>query len=490
MVLLCKVTKNSYLYKVKPTKMRMKSTLYRLFGAVLVTLIGCTTPPREVVILSTNDIHAQIDRFAELATAVERCRDTAEVILVDAGDRWTGNAYVDLAEDRRPILTLMNYLGYDLATIGNHEFDVGQEQLERAVGLLEFPIICANINHSEGAVLKEFEPTRTIRRGGITVTFAGVVTNYGPNGHPDGHDAIFEGLTFGDAVETAAALAPTLKSCDVRVALTHVGLDRDREIAAATSEYDLIIGGHSHDKANERVNGTLITQTGKNLRAVGATTIRMSEAGPELEFRLIPLEGYEPDPAVAAKVAELKDNPALHRSVGELTQTATRPQLALLFAESIRTAAEAEIGIYHYGGVRLDSLSAGSVPLVDIYTLEPFSSQVSVIEMTPAELRKLIVAKFNDTVKPSESHCIDLFSTTPYRIVTKNGEATTVEFPTLDENRRYRVALGDYIFKTYKELHGQNGTTLDLTVTDAILQTLAQGPYTPKEAELAISNEQ
>lgn len=469
--------------------MRMKSTLYRLLGVVLTTLMGCTTPSREVVILSTNDIHAQIDRFAELATAVERCRDTAEVILVDAGDRWTGNAYVDLAEDRRPILTLMNYLGYDLATIGNHEFDVGQPQLERAVGLLEFPVICANINHSPEAALKEFEPTRTIRRGGITITFAGVVTNYGPNGHPDGHDAIFEGLTFSDAVQTAAALAPKLKDCDVRVALTHVGLDRDREIAAATSEYDLIIGGHSHDKANERVNGTLITQTGKNLQAVGATTIRMGKAGPELEFRLIPLEGYEPDPTVAAKIAELKENPALQRSVGELTQTASRTQLALLFAESIRTAAEAEIGIYHYGGVRLDSLSAGPVPLVDIYTLEPFSSKISTIEMTPAQLRKLIVAKFNDTVKPSESHCIDLFSTTPYRIITEKGEAVTVEFPALDEERSYRIALGDYIFKTYKEIQGESGTTLDLQVTDAILQTLAQGRYTPKEPELVIMSQ-
>ena len=85
----------------------------------------CACAPREkvVIILSTNDIHAQIQNFPQLATAVAECRDTASVILVDAGDRWTGNAYVDQAEGRRPVLELMNELGYDVATLGNHEFD-------------------------------------------------------------------------------------------------------------------------------------------------------------------------------------------------------------------------------------------------------------------------------------------------------------------------------------------------------------------------------
>ena len=78
----------------------------------------CACAPREkvVIILSTNDIHAQIQNFPQLATAVAECRDTASVILVDAGDRWTGNAYVDQAEGRRPVLELMNELGPRSAT--------------------------------------------------------------------------------------------------------------------------------------------------------------------------------------------------------------------------------------------------------------------------------------------------------------------------------------------------------------------------------------
>ena len=70
---------------------------------------------REFVILSTNDLHASIKNFPRLATAVKECRDTVATLLVDAGDRWTGNAFVDLApEPRKPIIDLMNELGYDV----------------------------------------------------------------------------------------------------------------------------------------------------------------------------------------------------------------------------------------------------------------------------------------------------------------------------------------------------------------------------------------
>jgi len=431
------------------------------------------------VILSTNDIHAHIDRFPCLATAVERCRDTADVILVDAGDRWTGNAYVDLAEDRKPVLELMNRLGYDLGTLGNHEFDVGQETLERAVDGCGFPIICANIRSGEGARLKPFEPSRIIGRGGVKVGFVAVVTNYGPNNHPDGHDSIFEGLTFPDAVETAAGATSLGDQCDVLVALTHIGSERDRELAARAPEYDLILGGHSHEVINETVNGVLLTQTGKNLKNVGVTVLRRRDGKFVPEFRTVPLENYDPHPLYQEMVDEYYANPELQRPVGELTAPANKVGLANLFAESVRRAGNAEIGLYHQGGVRLDSL-AGRVPVASIYDLDPFGSCVSVLTMTPAQLRQLVLTKFNDTVNPGEAHCIDLYATTPYTVVTNERfDAVDVEFPELEEGKAYRVAMGDYVLKTYRDVNGTDAATLDTLVTDCLLESLAAGPYTP-----------
>ena len=81
-----------------------------LFGALLLFVLAACSPRMEtVVILSTNDIHAHIEKFPQLAEAVKKCRDTVKnVILVDAGDRWTGNVYCDrAAEPRRPIIDLM-----------------------------------------------------------------------------------------------------------------------------------------------------------------------------------------------------------------------------------------------------------------------------------------------------------------------------------------------------------------------------------------------
>ncbi|MBR3801390.1 MAG: bifunctional metallophosphatase/5'-nucleotidase, partial [Rikenellaceae bacterium] len=78
-----------------------RSFLSVIIFLVSAFVVGCSpAPTRRVVVLSTNDIHGAIQQFPRLATAIAECRDTAEVVLVDAGDRWTGNAYVDKAEQR------------------------------------------------------------------------------------------------------------------------------------------------------------------------------------------------------------------------------------------------------------------------------------------------------------------------------------------------------------------------------------------------------
>ena len=115
----------------------------------------------EFVILSTNDMHASLENVARLATAVKECRDTVFTIVVDAGDRWTGNAYVDLAEGRLPMIKLMNAVGYDVATLGNHDFDAGQKVLDEAIDEAEFDVVCANMQ-SRGEYLDDIEKCKQI----------------------------------------------------------------------------------------------------------------------------------------------------------------------------------------------------------------------------------------------------------------------------------------------------------------------------------------
>ena len=126
----------------------MKRFLRLVPAALLVVaLAACTPREQTLVLLSTNDIHAKIQRFPALATAVAACRDTMPAtVLLDAGDRWTGNAYVDLAPTPgMPVIALMNRLGYDAVTFGNHEFDHGQAFLGRLLDSMAFEVVCANV---------------------------------------------------------------------------------------------------------------------------------------------------------------------------------------------------------------------------------------------------------------------------------------------------------------------------------------------------------
>jgi 5'-nucleotidase len=438
----------------------------------------------EFVILSTNDMHASLDNMARLATAVGECRDTIFTIVVDAGDRWTGNAYVDLAEGRLPIIRLMNAIGYDVATFGNHDFDAGQLVLDSAVEKAEFDVICANMT-SASELLDDIEASEQIvTPQGVKVDFVGVVTNYS-NGHPDGNDANFEGLYFEDAQVVAERKCKESKG-DVKVLLSHMGDDRDMVLAERYGGYDVIIGGHTHRVLDTLINGTVVGQTGRKLKNIGVTKVQMrGRKVVNIEYDNIPLKNYAKSADVEAIVKEIEENPALKEVVGSMAHSTNHIGLCNLQTKIIKEATGVDIGIYHRGGVRLsDGLSKGEVTVKTLFDNEPFFSQVHTCEMTPAQLRKLIVEKYNDTVNAKESHCIDLYATTPYRIVVdENDMAYDVRFPRLKEGQKYRVAVADYVARNYAHFECEEEVRLPLLVFEL------DKAYFEKNSPVKISNE-
>lgn len=465
-------------------------TMKRIAGwcglwCLLGMMTACGPKERTVVLLATNDMHAHIERFAQLAEAVEQCRDTAQIVfLVDAGDRWTGNAYVDMAENRRPILELMNRLRYDVATVGNHEFDPGQRVLGEMIRTVDFPVVCANLV-SDTVAVPQVPPYVILEKGGVKVGFVGVVTNYEGDNRPAGLEAVFRGLTFPDPQRMAREYASIADRCDLLVLVSHMGTSHDREFLAGETAYDLVIGGHSHEVINERVNGTLLTQTGKNLNCVGATTVRLR--GDEVvlvDFRLVPLADYEPDEAYAEQVEGYYANPELQRPVGSLACGANGVGLANLLTDLLADETDADVAFYHIGGVRLDTLAAGDVPLARVFDLEPFGSTVVTLRMTPEQMRRMVLDKYNDPVNTKESHRIDLYATTPYEIVVgADGDAVDVRFPQLREGKRYKVAMSDYIYKKYESVAGDDPDETQLLVTDLLLDELEEeSPLTPDNA--------
>ena len=425
------------------------------------------TRKSEFVILSTNDVHASLDNVSRLATAVKECRDTVFTIVVDAGDRWTGNAYVDLAENRLPIIRLMNAVGYDVAAFGNHDFDPGQKVLDEATKYAKFDIICANMS-SLGDNLKGVRGGKRIETPkGVAVDFVGVVTSYS-NGHPDGNDVNFEGLQFEDPQVVAERECEKSRG-DVKVLLSHMGHDRDMALVAQYDGYDVVIGGHTHAILDTLINGTTVGQTGRKLKNVGVTRVKMRGSRVvSVEYENVALKDYAEDEEMKSIVKDIESNPALKEVVGSMAKGVNHVGLCNLQTKIIKEAASSEIGIYHRGGVRIiEGLPEGDVTVKMLFDNEPFFSQVHTMKMTPAQLRKLIVMKYNDTVNTKESHRVDLYATTPYTIVVdERDEAYDVLFPELKEGRKYKVAIADYVARNYKNLERENEVRTPLLVYD------------------------
>lgn len=456
-----------------------------IFGSFIVFgwLMYIMLSPSEFVILSTNDMHASLDNMARLATAVKECRDTVFTIVVDAGDRWTGNAYVDLAEGRLPMIQLMNAVGYDVATLGNHDFDAGQKVLDEAIEKAEFDVVCANMKAS-GVWLDDVDASEQITTPeGVVVDFVGVVTSYS-NGHPDGNDVNFEGLKFNDPQAVAERECKESKG-DVKVLLSHMGDDRDLDLAARYGGYDVILGGHTHRLLDTVVNGTVVGQTQRKLKYVGVTKVKMRGSKVvSIEYENIPLKNYAKDAEVEAQIKEIEANPALKLVVGSMAKAVNHVGLCNLQTKIIKEATGADIGMYHRGGVRIiEGLPEGDVTIKTLFDNEPFFSQVHTAIVTPAQLRKLIISKYNDTVNAKESHVVDLYATTPYKIIVdENDMAYDVRFPLLREGKKYRLAVADYVARNYKDFECEEEVRTPLLVFEL------DRAYFEKNSPVRISN--
>lgn len=461
----------------------MRRLFSLLTGGVLLLGAACTAPQeRTLVLLSTNDMHAKIQNFPRLAAAVEACRDTVDaVVLLDAGDRWTGNAYVDLAPTPgMPIIRLMNRLGYDAVTLGNHEFDHGQAFLGQILDSMACDVVCANVV-SDTCTFPQLPPYVVLERGDLRIGVVGVVTNYEGPGHPAGHASSFVGLEFPDPQQRAVACAEALRpEVDVLVLVSHMGDDRDAELLGRETRYDVVIGGHTHEKLDTLVNGTLLTQTGKDLRNVGVTTIRVQgRKVVGVDYRLVPLEGYAPDASYQAEVDGYYADERLNRPVGSFAAQADKVGLANWMASAVAEETDAEVGFYHIGGVRLDSIPAGGVGTARIYDLEPFGTEIAVMRMTPRQMEHMIVTKYNEATR--EGHRLDLISTTPYEILVDNADnAIGVRFPKLRDDKSYRVAVSDYVYKNYQGLEFTDGSVTGVKVSDVLFRQLKEkSPVTP-----------
>ena len=230
---------------------------YLLFGLIAVFLSACT-PQDHLTILHTNDTHSQIEPKSNgtggyarrMGLIREQRKADKNLLLVDAGDFCQGTPYFNFYHGRVE-LEAMNRMGYDAATLGNHEFDNGIDTLAHILKTAKVPIVCANYDFTGTALESVIRPYTIVKKGQLKIGIFGLGCD------PKGliADKNFLPIRFLDPYPIAQAMADTLRKqdCDVVVCLSHMGTYGkaaedvcDTALIAHTRGIDVVIGGHTH----------------------------------------------------------------------------------------------------------------------------------------------------------------------------------------------------------------------------------------------------
>lgn len=273
---------------------------------IFLLLIWCIAIPavaqKTLTILHTNDVHSRIEPvspesadtkaadkggFLRVAAYVEQVRkETPNVLVFDCGDFSQGTPYYNMFKGEVEI-RLMNAIGYDAGTIGNHEFDFGLDNMARLFKMADFPFVCANYDVT-GTVLEGLvKPYLVIEKYGFRIGVLGVGTKL--SGMVQSGN--YEGVVFHDPYEAADKAAAELKKkgCDLIICLSHLGFmgsakdpTSDVELVKNTRNIDVVLGGHSHTFIEDPViyknpdgKDVYITQMGKSGIFVGRIDIEI-----------------------------------------------------------------------------------------------------------------------------------------------------------------------------------------------------------------------
>ena len=379
----------------------------------------------KTVILHSNDVHGAISGYANMAgLAAEYKAKGAEVILADAGDYSQGAVSVSSNKGLNAV-TLMNKVGYDVATLGNHEFDYGYEQLTKNLKAADFENICCNIVGADGKKLFEGSTVITTESG-LKIGFIGVNT---PETSTKANPALIKGLSWlsGDKmIEAVNAEAAALEGkADVVIVLAHLGVDgqsapnRSTDLLAGVKGVDFIIDGHSHT-VMPATKAEPIQSTGTKFEYIGVVVIDNKTKAIESNELVKVTAETASDAAVAAAVKEINDKiDAEYGEVfakSEVTLNGERAyseetklygnrdgetNLGDLITDAmlwkineqggVTVDADHILAVTNGGGIRA-SIAAGDITKKAVNEVLPFGNTLAVVYVTGAELLEALEA--------------------------------------------------------------------------------------------------
>ena len=425
----------------------------------------------EIVILSVNDMHSNIDLFPKFATLVDSLRAIyPDMLLFSAGDNRTGNPVNDQYNPvNYPMITLMNTVGFDLSAVGNHEWDGNIVNLQNDIERADFPFICANVFIPKDVDL-DILPMQRFEQQGVKIGVVGLIeVRHGdiPGTHPDN----VKQLSF----KLPKAVLPDYKylrsECDVVLLLSHCGFEDDMELAQANPWLDAIIGGHSHTLVDHpsETNGVLITQSGSHLKYATLLKIKVKDhkvVGKEAVVLNVNARRKE-KPEVKAMLDEFNDAPALNEALAVArTKFETPEELGCMLCDAIREISGADFAFQNTGGIRITHLKKGPITVKDVYSIDPFNNEVVVYQMTGEQVKKFILNNYR-----KNGGYPSYVSGMTYK-VSDDGRNVWVNRDGFSTKKVYKVAFNSYIASTVNIESVDEGESMFMTSEEMLIEFL------------------
>ncbi|MDN3016350.1 5'-nucleotidase C-terminal domain-containing protein [Paenibacillus sp. BSR1-1] len=390
---------------------------------------------KQIQLLGINDLHGQLNvtrnvggkpvgRADYLAAYLkQRAAENKNTLLVQAGDMVGASPPVSALLQDEPTIEILNKLGFDIGTVGNHEFDEGVKELLRLINGgthpktgnfagSNFPWIVANIiDEKTGKTI--LPPYKVLKVDGMSIGFIGVVTTETPTVVvPSG----VAGIKFTDEVEAINRNVAELKKQGVKsiIVLAHnpgtSGPNGENptgqlvDIAnRVDDEVDIIFGGHNHAYMNATIDNKLVVQSYSYGTAFSDVDIEIDPKTKDIVSKRAEIvttfqEGIEPDPEIKQIIEgyEAKIAPIVNRVVGSTSVPLTALQngngesvLGDFIADAQRSAMGTQFAFMNPGGIRAD-IDAGDITWGEVYTVQPFNNELVKMTMTGQQIRDLL----------------------------------------------------------------------------------------------------
>ena len=425
----------------------------------------------EIVILSVNDMHSNIDLFPKFATLVDSLRAIyPDMLLFSAGDNRTGNPVNDQYNPvNYPMIKLMNTVGFDLSAVGNHEWDGNIVNLQNDIERADFPFICANVFIPKDVDL-DILPMQHFEQQGVKIGVVGLIeVRHGdiPGTHPDN----VKQLSF----KLPKAVLPDYKylrsECDVVLLLSHCGFEDDMELAQANPWLDAIIGGHSHTLVDHpsETNGVLITQSGSHLKYATLLKIKVRDhkvVGKEAVVLNVNARRKE-KPEIKAMLDEFNDAPALNEALAVATTKFENPEeLGSMLCDALCEISGADFAFQNTGGIRITHLKKGPITVKDVYSIDPFNNEVVVYQMTGEQVKKFILNNYR-----KNGGYPSYVSGMTYK-VSDDGRNVWVNGDGFSTNKVYKVAFNSFIASTVNIESVDEGESMFMTSEEMLIEFL------------------